>query len=370
MSKRKFIPLFEDVEGDNKPGQGGDQGSGQGLVGFKESPQYKQAEQSVNNAKNAIKESYKTYLKSKGMDEPADIDAEVKSILQAIISGDGVDEGWGKNMLVGVALSLATLFGAGASAQDVTKDNPDGTSTRTHKTTDSSSIQTFLREGWTLDSTQLDTIYNEIKTKAPKTEVSVTRLQVDKTQQFGSGKFELGGETTTSLDSVFAELEKSNSLLVKVEITSSTDKQAVGPELQKILKGMNLSADNQGLSVARSNSVKGYLESKFGLSDSIINVVNKVEQGEGKVDDNARFVMVDFYYINKGAEQPSADKGSIKSVNKSYTLSKTTKPGDGSDNSSYTKPKFKLKLPSISISLGSIGTQGNRGSLGCPSWRH
>jgi hypothetical protein len=110
-----------------------------------------------------------------------------------------------------------------------------------------------------------------------------------------------------------------------VDIESSTDKQGLSKNLQDKLKKSGFSPDNKGLSKARSSSVQVELETS-GLDSTLIKIITLSEQGDEEVSQSARYVNVDFYYLQSSTvvmpkiEEPPKDK-------KTYHLSKIVKTG-------------------------------------------
>jgi len=314
-------------------------------------------------------------VKSGAIDSPDNKNQLLKyAIDQGYISSENelsvqIDEGW-KSALTGAALSLLTAFtssataqngGGGAKPRDVVTKNANGSQTRTVRT-DSASVKLFEKDGYKLDAVELDTIFNEIKVKAPETKVQAIRLKFDNAKFFESGKFELDSSYADQIRETLDSIVGSKGLLMKVDITASTDKQRVGANLAALLKKMGYAQDNAGLAKARSESVAAVIK-EIGVSDTVINSIELVEQGEGEVSDKDRYVYVDFIYIVKDSE-PGNNK-TISKVNKTYVMSKTWDTPKGEDTPEEPE-RFKLRLPSIHISLGTIGGKRNRGSVKCP----
>lgn len=181
------------------------------------------------------------------------------------------EEGWKTNVLVG----LLSLFGVQTMAHKV-KDVKHLTIHSHHENT----VQDYLKQGWKLDSVQIDTLYAKIKAEKPDTIVSVARLKLDKNQYFESGKFALSQDVK---DSISQTLNSINGVVVDIIITSSTDKQGLTVNLQNQLKSLGYTPDNVGLSKARAAGLESYLV-KLGVSDSLIKVQAQFEQGSGIID--------------------------------------------------------------------------------------
>ena len=228
---------------------------------------------------------------------------------------DKVEEGL-KDLGTGLLFTIASLFGNQAVAGG---DKPH-TKIETKTLHSQSEVNRLLKSGWKLTSSQIDTIWTEIKATAPKSEVEAIRLHMDKDQLFTSGSFILSEKSKKDIDSVLSVIVDVKGLLLKIDIESSTDKQQLTKNLQNILIGKGLSGDNQGLSEARSNSVEEYLTG-LEIDDSLINIENKPEQGVEEIEHSARYVNVDFYYVKRDVPPPGFPKKSYV-VNQEYELEK------------------------------------------------
>jgi outer membrane protein OmpA-like peptidoglycan-associated protein len=224
-----------------------------------------------------------------------------------------INEGWKENVLVGIL----SLFGSYAMGQK--SDN-----IQTKKAFNKSSMESLLKQGWSLDSTSIDTIYLNMVKKAPDSDLVAIRLMLDKDQYFQSGKFTLNETMKSSIDSTLEEIVSDGGILMKVEIESSTDKQGLSQNLQNELKKLGYTPDNKGLSKARSESVSDYLE-ESGVNDSIIIQNQLWEMGSQEIEQGARYVAVDFYYVIVPEEvQPSiSDDYKLK---RTYYLSREKEP--------------------------------------------
>ena len=226
-----------------------------------------------------------------------------------------VNEGWKENVLVG----LLSLFSSTVMGQ---KTEPKYSHTKTKSET---TMKTLLKSGWSLDSTAIDTLYREILVSKPDTNIVSTRLTLDKEQFFPSGKFELTPEMKSSIESTLIEILNQNGIIFKIDLESSTDKQGLSQNLQKELKNLGYSPDNQGLSKARSESVSNFLE-LLGVEDSLINTKQFYEKGVGEIEESARYVTVDFYYMIVSEVVLPAEYKQEPKIKKTYYLSKEQKP--------------------------------------------
>lgn len=238
------------------------------------------------------------------------------------------EEGAKENILFG----LLSLLGASTMGQ-----TPD----RFEKTTKSETIsKNLIKQGWTLDSTQVDTLFTQVKKLNPEAEITVTHLNFNKNAYFDSGKFELSQEVKDSISNTMNEILKNEYIVTSINIISSTDKQGLSKNLQGLLKDKGYSSDNKGLSLARSQSISGYLEG-LGVSKSIIQHQEMYEEGGSMIDQSARYVCVDIYSIKKVVKNPESR------IIKKYYLSKEKKPPVNPPITLGGKNKKTIKLGPI-----------------------
>jgi hypothetical protein len=220
-------------------------------------------------------------------------------------------------------------------------------------------MQSLIKQGWSLDSTAVDTLYSQILKSKPDTEIVATRLTLDKDQYFQSGKFILSDDMKTSIDSTLMEILSNNGIIIKIEIESSTDKQGLSQNLQNDLKKLGYTPDNKGLSDARCNSVSDFLE-QLGVSDSLILKNKLFEKGEGEIEQSARYVTVDFYYMIVSESVKPAEYDVTSKVKKTYYLSKEQKPTGKTIKLSRRGTKTKK--------LGPIKNHLKRPAVKCAEW--
>jgi len=219
------------------------------------------------------------------------------------------EEGWKTNVLVG----LLSLLGANTMAHKL-PDQP----LKTTKTYTEASAKALIAQGWHLDNTQIDTLYTQIKAEKPDTNIMVTRIKIDKSQYFESGKFTLSQDVQDSLSTSMGEID---GVITNIVVTSSTDKQGLTANLQDYLKKLGYTPDNQGLSKARAAGIKSFLV-KIGVNDTLISTQEFFEQGDDEIDQSARYVSVDIYYLEISMNVlPSTGKIET-SVKKTFYLSK------------------------------------------------
>lgn len=224
---------------------------------------------------------------------------------------DKVDEGLKQNIVAGI-MSLFLSYGSMASNKTHTatyKQSYDQDDSLKMK----SDIERRLKSGWKLSASEIDTVWNKLQADAPDTTIETLSLRIDNSAFFESGKFELSDVIKLDIDSALQEVIDNNGSLCSINIKSSTDKQGLSANLQKILKEKGLSPDNKGLSKARSLSVENYLLNN--INKEIINIENLSEQGQNTIDQSARYVYVNFNYLVIKSI-PSSSPEQIKIKNK------------------------------------------------------
>jgi len=265
------------------------------------------------------------------------------------------EEGWKENILVGL-LSVLGVSAFGQKGEDVG-------SRRTFHTKQESSIPSLIKRGWSLDSVKVDTLFNEVKEKAPQDEMLVTRIKLDKDQYFPSGKFELSQEVKDSIYNSLADIANNNGVITDIIIVSSTDRQKPSHKLETLLGSKGYSPDNQGLSKARSEAISGYLE-EVGINSSLIQSEQKYEQGEAEIEQSARYVSVDIYYM-KSTKITYPEIQPNKSVSKTFFLSKEKGNTDTGGHHKFKGGfKFNLKLGPVKHHRRT----GKNSTYLCPTW--
>lgn len=228
-----------------------------------------------------------------------------------------LNEGWKENILVGLlsVLGVSTMAG--------NKNVDDKKTVQTHLQT---TAESFIKQGWSLDSTQVDSIFTKIKLEKPDTMMMVSRLQLDKNQYFESGKFILLQNVKDSIYNSMINILNDKGIITDIVVTSSTDKQGLSVKLQTLLTSLGYTADNQGLSDARNDIIRKYLTGELNVNDTLITSKKMFEQGNNEIDQSARFVNVDIYYMQVTETiKPEQDSTSMK-INKTFFLSKDKIP--------------------------------------------
>lgn len=231
-------------------------------------------------------------------------------------SSENVNEGFKENVLAAL-IGLLSLKGQSQEAKSRLVQT---------KTQSEAAMKQLLKQGWSLDSSSVKKVFTDVIKDRPDTQVVVTRLSLDKNQYFESGDYKLASEMKADLDSTLTEIIESGGIIIKVEIESSTDKQPLSAKLKDKLEKSGFTGDNRGLSKARSKSVETELQT-LGLDTSLINITTLAEIGEEEISQAARYVNVDFYYMQSSTVvMPKISDPKEKDV-KTYHLSKVVQPG-------------------------------------------
>jgi len=229
---------------------------------------------------------------------------------------------WWQKLLVGGGIVGSMFTPKDVSAQ---KNNgePIKTIHRTVKTQKQSDV--LVKQGWQLNSTQIDTIWNDVVVSLPDTLVETTTLSDELGQFFKLGKFELTEETKEAIKQELEEIAEKGGLVTGIHIVSSTDKVPVTTGLAKTLKNMGVSGDNHGLAKVRCNVIAEYLEDLGVVSgnDGIITIEPLAEQGKDLVTAK-----------DKLEGDPAARKNIVEI--ESIIVKQTITPGE-------TEKKFKVK---------------------------
>ena len=257
------------------------------------------------------------------------------------------EESW-KEILLGL-LSLVGVSG-------MSQNRPSDGDRRVYRAKTEQSMKNMVRQGWTLDSVQVDTLWKEVLIKKPDTLVMVTKLSFDKDQYFESGKFVLSQDVKDSISSTLNDISGEGGVITDIRVESSTDKQGLSINLQKQLKDMGYSGDNKGLSKARSEAVTNYMTSEMGINDTLIESTQKYEMGDETIDQSARYVNVDIAYLVINQEVTPGKTVDTPQLKKTYFLSTTNK---------VTNPphKFKRGHNKKTVKMGPIKHHKNRKSV-------
>jgi hypothetical protein len=246
---------------------------------------------------------------------------KIKNYKEFIDNSINEEEGW-KDIALGTALAAGSLmpgqlkagetdyqndkqateisYQAPEKKDDKSIDWPWGTKTKTihRKVNTQEEADKLVNKGWTLDSTQVDTLWREVTIQKPDTTVHIDEIRFDDNQYFASGKYDLNEDMADSISSAIDNIIAQGGILSGVNVESSTDKQGLSIRLQNELKGLGYSGDNAGLSKARCEQIINHLEG-LGIDSSIITNNQIVESGTGTVDASARYVIIKIVYLDK-----------------------------------------------------------------------
>ena len=230
------------------------------------------------------------------------------------------EEGW-KDIALGTALAAGTLVPGQLKAgnTDYTNNNPTEisyeapaekdnksidwpwskkTKTIHRKVKTQAEVDKLVNRGWSLDSTQVDTLWREVTIQKPDTTVHIDEIKFDNNQYFASGKYNLNEDMGDSISSTIDDILAQGGIISGIQVESSTDKQGLSLRLQNELKGIGYSGDNTGLSKARCEQITDYLVG-LGVDSSLVTSNQVVEGGTGAVDASARYVIIKIVYLDK-----------------------------------------------------------------------
>lgn len=250
-------------------------------------------------------------------------------------------------------------------------------------------IKELIEKGWAIGGVELDTIVNVIENDPTlrddnnkgsdfkfEIEANYTEMLVDSDEYFNSGEFVPNTKFESDIKSFLNEIIKDDGLVLKIEIESSTDKQRIGEQTSKRLSENGYESTNKGLSLARNNSAKKVIENFFsGIGTNVIPKIDQIilwEQGEGIINDDARYVKVIVKWTKKIPDyfptpSDTTSYGEIEKVPEGDTIQliitkleliklvKEFTPKSPPDRGSTTKyrkrPKKKMKLHCPSFSF-------------------
>lgn len=269
---------------------------------------------------------------------------KLKNYKDFIDSSVNEEEGW-KDIALGTALAASSLvpgqLKAGDSGYDVDKqateisyeapaekdDKSIDWPWSKKKTTIHRKVKTeaeadkLINKGWSLDSSQVDTLWREVVIQKPETKVHIDEIKFDDNQYFASGKYTLNEDMADSISSVIDDIIAKGGIISGIQVESSTDKQRLSTRLQVELKGLGYSGDNTGLSKARCEQITKHLEN-LGIDSSLITSKQVVEGGTGTIDASARYVIVKIVYLDKEIISTPGIVDKVPKLKEIYYLSK------------------------------------------------
>ncbi len=279
-----------------------------------------------------------------------------------------INEGWKENIL-GTAMAASAFAGNAANNQQQSNDkeetgtytsyeepverNGDDTETLTFSdkktATKGKTVRSkeeaddLVKKGWTLNSTQIDTIWKEVISQKPETIVNVAEIKFDNNQFFSSGKYNLNQEMKDSISAVIGDITSDGGIISAIQVESSTDKQGLSKNLQNELKDLGYSGDNTGLSKARCEKITVELET-IGIDSSLITTNQIVEGGTKTIDSSARYVTIKIVYLD---QEVISTPGIVDTIPEFETLYKLSKEYSTTSSKKTNKGKFKIKKTKI-----------------------
>lgn len=183
------------------------------------------------------------------------------------------------------------------SAEDTYTFDPGDT---LHKVTKSKSemLKMTKYQHWTLDSTQVNTIYDTIIKQNPDTVVTqhTFKFNVDG-DNFQTAKYQLSADQISDINSAIDSIKSEGGIITDFQIESSTDKEPIQMEY-------NGKTGNEALAQRRADAVSNEL-TEMGIDQSIITKTIKPEQGPDVYSttmskeerDSARTETKDYRYV-------------------------------------------------------------------------
>jgi outer membrane protein OmpA-like peptidoglycan-associated protein len=274
---------------------------------------------------------------------------KIKNYKDFIDNSVNEEEGW-KDIALGTALAAGSLIPGQLKAGDTGYTNDKQATEISYeaptdkddksidwpwskkKTTIHRKVKTqaeadkLVNKGWTLDSSQVDTLWREVTIQKPETTVHIDEIRFDDNQYFASGKYNLNEDMTDSISSIIDNIMSQGGVISGIQVESSTDKQGLSSRLQAELKGLGYSGDNTGLSKARCEQITNYLIG-LGIDSSIITDNQIVEAGTGTIDASARYVIVKIVYLDKEVVSTPGIVEKIPKLKELHYLSKEVEVG-------------------------------------------
>jgi hypothetical protein len=120
------------------------------------------------------------------------------------------EESWLKKGLTGLALLFSIWSGKAANTDSESYDKGKGDGKEMHlKVKDDKSMERLVKRGWTLDSTQVDTLMQTVIINHPDTIIIQDEVSLqDNVQGFDSGKFILSDRIAGSINNYLKSMEK------------------------------------------------------------------------------------------------------------------------------------------------------------------
>jgi flagellar motor protein MotB len=226
----------------------------------------------------------------------------------------------------------------------------------------------LVNQGWTLDSTSVDTLWREILVQKPDTIVTKHDFKFDvEGDMFLTGKFTLNQSVVNGINDAVEQIQSEGGVVTDFQIESSTDKEPINMEYE----GMT---GNEALAHRRADAVEDELI-RIGVDDSIISIVTKPDQGPDVYTKNmnkdertaarmetaaSRYVTIGIVYITKDVVYTPEIIEKIPKIKTIYYLSKDTEVV----NPPRRKSHFKNKKTHTKIKHTKRENRATR----CASW--
>ena len=204
----------------------------------------------------------------------------------------------------------------------------------------------MVRQGWTLDSTSVDTLWTHVVKQKPDTIVTENNFKFDVDgDQFLTGKFRLKPEVVEGINDAIDEIASKDGIITDFIIESSTDTEPIAMEYGG-------KTGNGALAQRRADAVAEEL-ALLGVDTSIIAIDTKSDQGpdvysmdmtkgqraEARIQTAAyRYVTVSIIYLTKEVRTLPGISEDIPKLKTAYYLSKTVK-----SHTIPNKKKFHFK---------------------------
>lgn len=214
----------------------------------------------------------------------------IKTYEQFLESKINEEEGL-KDWALGTALAASTLFpGKGLAAESPAPSGSDrdrteivqdwGRDQDTIKKTIKSGSEAsrkkqadaLVKQGWSLDSTAVDTLWTQVVKQKPDTIVTEHNFKFDVDgDQFLTGKFQLRQEVVDGINQAVDSIMSKDGIITDFVIESSTDKEPIKMEYAG-------KTGNDALAQRRAEAVAAEL-ANIGVDPSIISIDTKADQG-------------------------------------------------------------------------------------------
>ena len=211
-------------------------------------------------------------------------------------------------------------------------DDDDDGDRITKVTKSKSAMESLVKKGWTLDSTQVDTVYSKLIENAPTSDSTNVTLDLPSGDAFSTGKWDLKQDVANGIIGQVDKILQDEGLILSIKIESSTDTEPI-------------EIGNEKLAENRAESVKAVLVG-MGVDESIITIVPKADSGpnvysktmsederEAARNETAkyRYVKVDIAAVDDvNSVLPDISDSGIEKVITKYYLSKAKDGGESS----------------------------------------